>query len=86
MDLIFYLERVPLPDDADNIIEAKIAALDEFQEKAMDLRLGLLSPAAFKKANKLIQGKMSAQGLTTVSPEERSRLIKQLYGKEQPGG
>ena len=86
MDLVFYLERVPLPDDADVMIEAKIEALDAFQKKAMDLRLGLLTPVQFKKANKLIQAKMSAQGLTTVSPEERSRLIKQLYGKEQPGG
>ena len=84
MDLIFYLERVPLPDDSDVMIEAKIAALDKFQEKAMELRLGLLTPAQFRKANKLIQSQMSSQGLTTVDPAQRSQLIKQLYGKTEP--
>ena len=84
MDLVFYLERVPLPDDSDVMIEAKIEALDAFQEKAMELRLGLLTPAQFKKANKLLQSKMSADGLTTVDPQKRSELIKRIYGKKEP--
>jgi hypothetical protein len=83
MDLVFYLERVPLPDDSDVMIEAKIEALDAFQEKAMELRLGLLTPAQFRKANKLLQSQMSADGLTTVSAEERSKLIKSVYGKKE---
>tara|TARA_R100000808_G_scaffold5803_2_gene17524 strand:+ start:29131 stop:30837 length:1707 start_codon:yes stop_codon:yes gene_type:complete len=84
MDLVFYLERVPLPDDSDVMIEAKIEALDAFAEKAMELRLGFLTPAAFRKANKLLQAQMSSDGLTTVSPEERSNLIKRVYGKKEP--
>ena len=65
------------------MIEAKIEALDAFQEKAMELRLGLLTPAQFRKANKLLQSQMSADGLTTVSAEERSKLIKSVYGKKE---
>lgn len=87
MDLIFYLKRVPLPSDGDEMIEQKFRTLRQFSEAALKLRQGRLSPEKFAIINKQIQMTAVRDGITQVTNENDLRKLEELvYGKGRPSG
>ena len=78
MDILFYMRRVPLADDGTAMLEYKMAALEAFAEKAIQVRSGLLSPGGFAKWQKEQAKLIEARGTTTVDDEKTEEIKKLL--------
>ena len=77
MDLIFYMERMPLADDNDYMIEYKLGVLEALAVKALQMR-STLTQGGFDKWQKGLQTKMAAGGVTSAPNAESLKLRKQL--------
>ena len=81
MDLIFYMERMPLSTDNDSMILYKLEVLETLARNALRMRTEL-TQGEFDKFNKRLQAQMKNSGVTSSSNYESEQIKKQLGIKD----
>lgn len=81
MDLLFYMERMPLSTDNDNMIRYKIGVLETLARNALRMRRDL-TQGEFDKFNKELKAKMEQSGVTATTADESARIKKALGIKD----
>ncbi len=81
MDLIFYMERMPLSTDNDSMILYKLEVLETLARNALRMRTEL-TQGEFDKFNKRLQAQMKNSGVTSSSNYESEQIKKRLGIKD----
>lgn len=81
MDLIFYMERMPLSTDNDSMILYKMEVLETLARNALRMRTEL-TQGEFDKFNKRLQAQMKNSGVTSSSNYESEQIKKRLGIKD----
>jgi len=81
MDLLFYMERMPLSTDNDNMIRYKIGVLETLARNALRMRRDL-TQGEFDKFNRELKEKMTQSGVTSATGDESARIKKALGIKD----
>ena len=81
MDLIFYMERMPLSTDSDSMILYKMEVLETLARNALRMRTEL-TQGEFDKFNKRLKAQMENSGVTSGTNYESEQIKKQLGIKD----
>jgi hypothetical protein len=81
MDLLFYMERMPLSTDNDNMIRYKMGVLETLARNALRMRRDL-TQGEFDKFNRELKEKMTQSGVTSATGDESARIKKALGIKD----
>ena len=81
MDLLFYMERMPLSTDNDNMIRYKMGVLETLARNALRMRRDL-TQGEFDKFNRELKAKMTQSGVTSATGDESARIKKALGIKD----
>ena len=81
MDLLFYMERMPLSTDNDNMIRYKMGVLETLARNALRMRRDL-TQGEFDKFNRELKEKMTQGGVTSATGDESARIKKALGIKD----
>ena len=81
MDLIFYMERMPLSTDSDSMILYKMEVLETLARNALRMRTEL-TQGEFNKFNERLKAQMENSGVTSGTNYESEQIKKQLGIKD----
>ena len=81
MDLLFYMERMPLSTDNDNMVRYKMGVLESLARNALRMRRDL-TQGEFNKFNEELKEKMRKSAVTSAPKDESARIKKALGIKD----